>query len=83
MSKYPLTDGPTERAIRAAQILKSIDPDYFADVIRTMMSKEKATRHQPTKRKKKMEVALHGKRVRGGKVFIDLSNVEIIGVNHP
>lgn len=39
--KYPDTDGPTERTIRAAQILKGIDPDYFAPVIRSMLAKEK------------------------------------------
>lgn len=81
--KYPESDGPTERAIRAAQILKSLDAEYFTPVIRDLLAKEKATRHQPTKRKKRMDVATrHGTKARGGKVFIDLSNVEIVGENH-
>lgn len=76
-----MSDKPTRTRISEAAIL--VRNAGYPDVCKWMMARDKQQAHTPTKRKRKMEVAMHGKRVRGGKVFIDLSNVEIIGVNHP
>lgn len=73
-------DNPTRDRISEAAIL--VRNAGYPDVCKWMMARDKKQAHPPTKRKRKMEVALHGKRVRGGKVFIDLSNVEIVGENH-
>jgi hypothetical protein len=77
---YPDTDDYTARVMRAAQVLKEKDAVYFAPVIRALLSGEQKARRKPTARKKRVDVARHGVRVRGGRAYLELSpDVEIVG----
>lgn len=79
MSKYPLSDDFTARVIRACQILKSLDKDYFAPVITDLMSREQKTRHKK-RPPKVVEVNVanqYGTRARGGsKGYVDSALIE-------
>lgn len=80
MSKYPSTDDHTARTVRAAQILKSADAEYFAEIIRDLMSKEQKQRHKPRANKaKRVELAKDGKKIRrGSKAFVNMDNPDIL-----
>lgn len=59
-----------------AQYMKSAGrPDVAAALVRN--EKQNRDDAKPTKRRTRAEVAMHGKRVRGGKTFVDLSNPDL------
>lgn len=78
MSKYPASDDYTARVMRAAQLLKAADKEYFADVVRELV-KDEFLKRKPHghRRKKQMSVARNGVRVRGGRVKLNLDNPDI------
>ena len=71
------SDDLTARCMRAAQLLKQTDADYFAPVIRLLLAKEQTARHT-NRAPRAAEISRNGKRVRGGKTRgVNWSNPDI------